>query len=453
MRLENFTEVLKPGRVTDYGAFSFAFNEVEERSETPHWEMKECLDMFEDIPMINSGVDQLVTFIFGKGIRITSGNKDTEKYLSEWMNQRKEFDAETKKFISRTIVTGNGYLETPLVGHMSGRKIIDNAFNVDDPSRVFLNLDAIDDPEKIDEYWIYQVPLRTGTYQGRTPNYFKFTYYAGDVTYLNQIYGVPIHKDELRHLKFGVSRDGIYGRSFLGSVIDDADALKRIIRNFSLIAQYKAIGRKIISIGSEAMPADIDDIKKLELDLDQTGTVENLIVNKPIQMQDMSFTGQYDSMSNELDFLRKSISSGIIPNFLTPWNSEVNRATSEDVKVMFQLQLESLRKRFSQFLKYELFVPISQAAGKSTEFEVEFLAVDLYSLEKKMSQGLQLYQNNVVTLNELRERFLNMNTVPNEDKVKAQIDIDKGFPGTKAQEIPIAKPGTEPEEQGNQNNE
>ena len=313
--------------VTKLGALKFPTNIFYEEQRTPHYEMDKAMELFETRPMVNAGIKQIARFIAGEEITVRSSDKRTHEFLNDWIKLRPDLDNEIFNFIINVLVTGNGYVEMAWKKMANGDLVLDNIYNINDVSRVYKNMDYKGND---DQFWLYEVPIEVRMFpfmgEVKTPSFWKINYVYGSYLFQKMIWAIPIHKSKIRHCKIGWSRDNIYGRGFLASAIDDGEVLKEILKNFSIIARYRALGRKIISIGSPEDPATLEDMDKLESDLKQIEDKDHIVINKPIRAEPLSYTGENDPMETQIEFLRRDIASGLVPNYLTPWSSEVNRA-------------------------------------------------------------------------------------------------------------------------------
>jgi SPP1 gp7 family putative phage head morphogenesis protein len=410
-------EYFTPNRfVTRLGAITFPSNIWKEEKRTPHYEMDKAIEMYQTRPMINSGVKQLARFICGDTINIKSSDPRTHDFLNKWLDMRKVFDNEVFNMAISGLVTGNIFVERDWKQLVSGGWVLDNAFNINDTSRVYLNLDWRGDE---DAYWLYEVPIEVRTYgfggENKTPKFWKINYVYGSYLFAKMIWAIPIHKSKIAHCKIGWSKDMIYGRSFLASAIDDGEILTEILKDYSVIARYRALGRKIFSIGTLEDPATPEDIDKLSCDLKQVQDEDHIILNKPLKSEPLSFTGENDPMTSQLEFLQKDMSSGIIPNYLTPWNADVNKATANEVKIPFQLEIESFKSDLLNFLNNLIIGDLRKAyPWISSDASFTLGNVSLDSRADRIEEGLKLYQANIVTLNELRDT-IGMDTLPGGD--------------------------------------
>ena len=235
----------------------------------------------------------------------------------------------------------------------------------------------------------------------------------------------------------------IYGRSFLMSVIDDTDIIKEIVKNWSIIARYRALNAKIISVGDAENPATVEDIETLRSDFDAKRDSEHIILNKPHEINSLSNVGEYDDMSAPVDWLRRDVTSGLVPNYLTPWNSDINRATSEEVRVVFEYRLESMREELVAFLDKAIIDELrKEYTWLAKDATFKFGEIDFDSKSEKLQFAGDLFDRNIITVNEYRE-LVGLEALPSDSGNQFAKDVQQtygnmdAFPGVS---IPDAEP-------------
>lgn len=406
-----FKELFTPKQfVTRLGALRFGKGLFDtETSRTPHEEMDKAITAYLTRPQVNSGIDQIALFLIGNDVGITSADPRTKDFLTKWLQQRPDHKKNLHTFAISALVTGNAYFEFTFRTMTDGSYVLDAFFPITDSARVYRNL-VSDDSE---DWWIYEVPTELKTYpfsdlagelvQMRPKFWFINYVLASSTVFRRSVYGIPIHKEKIRHFKWGWSRDMIYGRSFLASVIDDTEIVNEIVKNWSIISRYRALNAKIISIGDEVNPASPEDINILRQDLEQRRDSEHIVINKPHKIDTLSNVGEYDDMSEPVDWLRRDITSGLVPNYLTPWNADVNRATSEEVRVVFEYRLKALRDDIINFLNQEIIGELRKRYPFiAQDASFVFGDIEFETKSEKMNMGFSLYDRGVIDVNELR---------------------------------------------------
>lgn len=399
-------ELFNPGRtVSNLGALKFGQSVFRDETRYPHWEMDKCLQMYERRPIVNSGVNQLVSFIIGEDIVAASDDPKTHEFLNTWLAQRPKLKGEVRKMVTVGVVAGNVYAEPTYRPMSNGQPVLDNVFCIPDPSRVFYNLDT---EATESDYWIYEVPIEIKVFPWRgdpvRPKFYRVNYVRGSVLFQKMVYGIALDRKKLFHLGTNWSRDGLYGRSFLASAIDNEEILAEILKNLGIISRSRALNIKLLSIGTEEDRATPEDTLRLQQEFKERREDEHIVLNKPVREISLSHQGQYDPMDNTIEWMRKEQQSGLIPNFLTPWGDQVNRATSNEVKIPFELHVKSLRQDFLDWLNDVIIGELRKSYDwLADDARIEFGVLDLTSREEKMTYAGQLFTNNALTLNEYRE--------------------------------------------------
>lgn len=356
MRLkEVFTvpEKEKVKNLKSFGAIGFgkaitgAHDEV-----TPHYEMRQCLQMFEQNPIVNSALSQYIMFLFpNKEIKIHSSDKRTKKFLEDWHKMRTQLLEEYRNLLLVNKMTGNGYLEGKYI-KMKGEIILDNLSNVNDVGRIWININGEDS-----EYYIYELPvgIKSIYYNGeyRTPKFYTVQYMKNYVFQLQRIYGISLPKDQIKHYKTGWSRDGIYGRSQMASAIDADIILRNILSSWNAISLGRNVDRKLISISDNASDINVDQDRLTQLEDKLANTDDPYILfNIPLKFvqTDVSSQGKYDLMEGVVDMLRRMIMMSLLPQHLTSWSDSNTTQGSKESMPSFRLRLKAEQNSFINFL-------------------------------------------------------------------------------------------------------
>lgn len=316
------------------GVVSFGYGSERRYDKKPHELMRDALNAYESRPFVHSGVNQLALLITGGHLSVKGSEKTDVDKIQKWIDYRKHVHEEVNLLTKLFLVTGNVPVEKAFV--MKNEKFyVDDFYVFPRPDRFFRTLYVYDkDGNYVDDddrYWLIEVDKasRGLLVDGKSmnPQMFRIAYSPYAIAPVEVIYAIPFHKNKFCYLRTAYKKWFFYSYSFVMSSLDDIDAMYNIIQNIIGISKYKAIGKQIINIGDEKDPATPEDINNLKSDL-QAGTFKNIVLNKKVNKTSLSYEGDYNTMTGEMDFLRKEVGSGLTPNYLTPWNSEVNRACS-----------------------------------------------------------------------------------------------------------------------------
>jgi len=419
--------------IAGFGTNKFGMNIFNTAERTPHWEMRESLEILETRPQVNAGIKQICRFVIGDEISVESQDKTTVKYMKDWINNRPAIYTELYNLLFLGVGLGNAYVE-PIYIQQGDKLKYSNFRVIPDSSRVYINMSPTMDLNQ--NYWIYTMP-REVRYKDVNPSIYLINYIKGGVLFRESVFGIPFAYKHFEHFKIGWSRDGLYGRGYLSSTIDDNNILKEILKNIALIARYRALNTKLITPASEDTELIEDDIVTIENKFLNKRDEDHMFLNKALKVQSLNNTNEYDTMNNEIDFLRRDINAGLLPNYLTPWSQDGAKATASESKIPFMLELESIRKDLVNFLNESVLEKLKKdGAPIADDATFKLSGARMESYEERVQIGTTLYQNGVITFNELR-KMVDQSTVAGGDRFNWQIkpDQDTMF-GTKPMTTP-----------------
>jgi hypothetical protein len=280
-----------------------------------------------------------------------------------------------------------------------------------------------DRKDNLENYYIIKLPMTVYSYMGKKSSRYLITYFGGDRIFKEAVWGVAFPKGKFHHLKCGFSRNSVYGRSYISSVIDDAVALSEILKNIAIIARYRALNSKIIMPGTDQEDIIEDDLEYARQEFQKLVDGSHLFLNKKYDIQSFSNQNEYDTMINEIDFLRKEMGSGLVPNYITSFNSDVNRATSQEAKLPFVMEIEYLQTYFENFFTKIVVNGLRKSYPKlSADAKIKFGNVEMEVKSDKVQYYQQLYSAGVITMNELRE-VAGLEKVEGGDKYSWQVSV------------------------------
>lgn len=410
-----FEKLMTPSIMHKVGVGTYGRNEYDDEEKTPHYLMKRALEIYESRPLVNSGINQIVSFTTGHALVVESENEIDAKFVKEWKDARPNFNDEINKLVTLYYVCGNAYLE-PSYTYKGDELVLDNVFCFFDPSKVYYNFEPGAQLEN--EYWVIELDPNIREIKSHNvtihPRYRQWRTSPYSWFFKSNLWGAGVPKGNFFHLKQPYTRDGYYGFSFLQSVVDDAEVVNKIIRNMVAISNNKAIGKKLISVGTETDIVNEEDIDLITEKMNDS-TYRNVLLNKKMTVEDLSYTGTYDTMIPEIEFLRKDISSGLVPNFITSYDNDTNKATAEQARVPFILNVEFHRKRIEEFINRHITQNLIKAYKLDPSTKLKFHKVDFYSINEKKDVYLDLYLNNIITFNEMRQ-FMELKPIDDGDK-------------------------------------
>ena len=408
--------------VHELGILKMKYDVFNFERRTPHFEKEKALNLYLTNAQISSGINQISSFIVGKAVKATSEDAYSKDWLNAWIKQRPNLKKNILNMTKSYLITGEIAVEPVYRKELKNglaSDVIDNVFTITDTSRIFVNLNKDKYP---DVDYVYRVPdtLRSAEYKGKKVMRYRLSYVKGMIVEPIDVYGIPMTKDDMFYETFGFElTNGIYGHGIVEAMINDADILNQIMQNIGTISRYRAIGKKIFTVGNAEQPgtpADVDALNQQLNDIDEDN--KNLIFNKPVASSDLSFTGQYDSMKGEAEYLRQNIGSELQPNYMTQWAAANTYAASSKSQVPFEVFLNNSKEDLVIFMNENVLKGLKKANSKLAEdLSFEFEEVSLDSREDRIAWGMQLFNMNVITLNEFRV-IAGLKIVENGDKWK-----------------------------------
>jgi len=341
-------------KLSNLGAVTFGKGVTAKNdSRTPHYEINECLTMYEQNGIVASAVNQLVGFIIpNKEVKLQSKDKKSVKFMIEWHKQRKDILEEMKNILTTNIICGNGGEEKHYSKTTDGKDVLDNIFANNDMNRIYVNPDDVDG----EMAYVFELPvgIKSFKYMGETqePKYYPVKYVKNYSWYMKQVYGITVPGWKMAIFKTGWSRDNLYGRSMLASAIDANNVFKEILSSWDTIAITKQIDQKILTPDSAESGIDIqqermDEIAEQLEDADKSYTLFNIPL-KFVQ-QDIKTAGGYDLMEGVFDSVRRILMMSLLPQHLTPWSDSATTQGSEASMPPFMGRIKAKQNEIIKF--------------------------------------------------------------------------------------------------------
>lgn len=381
----DWLRVLQTGSVGGIKS-KFVSDIYKERILYPHEEMLLAKKGFRYNAYVNSAVTTRARFMTGGKIEVKSEDPGTQAWCNSILLAT-ELGKKVSQFVSVDLITtGNGYLE-----------------RIRDEKGQIIYYDYISTPERmyadLDQYGMIQQYLQ------ELPEFvtgirFDTIKYYGDRR--KTIKGKLIPKEKIVHFKIGVAEIAAYGRGPVSACVNDIEILLEIERSLAVIARYKAIPKKLIMLNRGD---DINGGKAAEVYANQISNlsdIENAVLPEQATVEDLSYSGKDVNFEPIVNYLKKKITVSLAPSFIMH-GDETNYAVSRDQKEAFILTVQAERESVAEIVKRELkFIAKSQNVPIK-DFEVKFGEFDLGQNDDKKNYAKDLYQANIITLNEARE--------------------------------------------------
>ena len=394
-----------------------------------HQEFREAKLAYFNNALVHAAVDKKVNIILGDNREIETLNKVMKKFLEDQYMPKKGFDESVVSAVTDAIATGNGYIEKALDGSGKVVRYIP-FFNAEDMYILY-------DFEK-DVVTGYVQRLLTGERSKgkQDKNAKNHTVWTpeGFIT----VYGKFIPKKNIIHLKYKNNVFGVYGRSDVCATLNAIEILEVIERAIAVIAKYKAVPKKALVRKADEhndLPSD-PEMKEISKKLKQMSDFENPILPGLWEVLDLSDGGKDIRLEGYIDYLKRSITISMAPEFLIHGES-TNRATSKEQKQLYFIEIEADRKPFELILTKELKTQMEKTGRKALqgEFTYRFGNFDILLTEEKENITLTRWNDGLLTLNETR-KILGLPPVEDVDVFKWETQQAPAGPGFEKLNLP-----------------
>ncbi len=361
----------------------------QEKVLTPHEEMRECRNLYLTNSLIVTGVEVLKDVLIGDKLSVESNQKATVDFFEEFFENSGFIFALTEA-VENFIIVGNGYIEK--LGSITNKNQILSFKALPLPELIWKDMKN----GKLQRY-ILEVP---------TPEQTEGVGWH-TITYLGRpqrIRGIEIQPNKLIHLKYGIGAFSEYGRSPLASSINDAKILREMERAYAIISRYKAVPRKVIRFLNED-GTDISPEERLELEnnLNNLEDFENPIVNKKVEIQDLSYAGKEINLAQVMDYLKTKQTLPLAPSFYI-LGQETNYAVAHDQKDLFMLRVKHLRRMISNAIN-PILQQIALQNNLDPEVKLKFGEFSFDTEDDKVNRILRKFQSGVISLEEARKEL------------------------------------------------
>jgi len=423
-------------KLSNLGAINFGKGITDKnKNRTPHYEIKSTIKSFNEIPIIKSSVEQLVSFIIpNKDIKIASSDPKSVEFLEQWHNDRYGFLNETKNLLTTNLICGNGYLERHYAETVNGDKVLDNAFSLNDASRIYVNPDDINGPTA----FLFEVPvgIKNFTYMGeeQAPTFRKVKYIKNYNWCYEMVYSIVVPYWKIIQYSSGWTQDNLYGSSPLTASIDACNIFQEIMNSWDTIARTRQIDQKLLSIDnseSSGMQFTQDQLSEFteQLEADDGNSYKLIGVPLKVIQTDISTSQGFNLMEGVFDLLRRQIMMSLLPQHLTPWNDSATTQGSESAMPPFMLRLKSKQNELIKFMNHFILKELRKTYTWLAEdityvFDEPKVMDDKYYIEKVIS----MTDSEIITKDEAREYLKQMGILDSEifDRMEEDDTIDSG---------------------------
>lgn len=372
---------------------------------TIHQEKAKCKRAYRDNTFLQKAVNGFLNIIMGDNPHIQSPNKVLMGYSNRWL-YFSNYLSEARNAIKQALIAGDGYLLK-----VKGDKGSYKYKNIEESEDMYIDWNYEENRPNRYIKRVYATEARAKDI--KSPDYTTFTLNTPLGT--ETINGIEYSSDEIIHVKFLENVWGVYGRSPIGSALDDVDILNQMERSAAVIAKYKAIPKKMIFPDTTSEGEIMDDkaVMKVKTVLQNMRDYESPVVGQKFSALNLTDGGQALDLTPYFDYFKRKISIVMSPEFVVH-GELVNRATSTEQKQSFFLDVCSVRTEFYGVIQEGANEGLT-ASIKTLEdqgvtvpkakFEFVWGEYDVELREGKTLRITSEWNNGMITLNEYREQM------------------------------------------------
>lgn len=350
----------------DLGVVGFNTGKTDKDVErTPHYEIQKSLEMYENIPLVSSGIEQMNLWLFpNEKVEIECKDAATKKFLEDWHEKRRGILEQYKLILQTNTICGTAPVETYRttvkksedIGNAKPGKVLDNVYSFNDMSRIYINVNPQDNGS---DAFIFELAKGTThfTYrkEKKEAGWHYVSYIKNYQYFQHAVWGVTISSEDMMVYKSGWSRDNIYGRSPLASAIDAANVYNDIISSWDTIAKTRQLNQKLISLADnvdQSLRISNEKLQEIEEKLEEADK-SYVLINTPLKIvqQDIDTAGGYDLMTGVFDIVRRLITMSLLPQHLTPWSDSATTQGSQAAMPPFMSRLKAKQNEFINWHK------------------------------------------------------------------------------------------------------
>lgn len=377
------------------------FNEEEM---DPHAEMYRVREMIDNNAFVASALSTYQSIFLGDELTIQSSDERTQEWFNEkWLPESGLVDA-----------IGNGGAGEHYRGIGNAYYHVKRGTATGMPKEIEL----IAKPENM---WIrknddgtvrdYILEVDRGEQGDEIDNMDVDTYVVGYGGYEKRtVQGVRYGKDEIVHVGQGMGQIQPYGRSDLASASSDEKILREIERSYGVMARHKQVPKMmwILKDRMQEGPLDAETFEEVKGELNNLDDKDNPILNGDVEAEkiDYSYGGAEIKMQETIDYLKRKITAGLIPQALIHGDVSRNAISQDQLAVFFQ-EVRGDRHTHKQAFKPILQEVIDKAPkqGMVSDVTLEFGNLSLSTEQGREERTIEMWNKGLIDLNEARERL------------------------------------------------
>lgn len=373
------------------------FNEEEM---TPHNEMMRVREMIDNNAFIASGLSTYQSIFLGDEVNVESEDAETRQFFNdEWLPESNLVNAMANGGVGEHFKgIGNAYYHVQR-GEATG--IPKKVELIAKPDNMWIRKNS---DGSVKDY-ILEVPNEIRDHDNPEKNYETFTVSYGG-TAKDTVIGIRYEPEEIIHVPQGMHQVPPYGRADLASASSDEKILREIERSYGVIARHKQVPKKIISLYKEMdgdqMPLSSEEYEEKLDHLNSLRDTDNPVWNNvKADIEDYSYGSENIKMQETIDYLKRKITSPVIPQFMIHGDMTTNAVSNDQLAVFFQ---EVRGDRHSHVQKFnELLQEVARRKGLSEDVTLSFGDLELDTEQSKKQRVVNRWQKGLITLNEARD--------------------------------------------------
>lgn len=391
LKTAGFVKETSVNDILSYGRSTFIRDIFGEKLLTPHEEMQEVSKLYNSNGHVVAAVHTLKDFVLGAEQEVIADDQGTAIFLTDWLKNI-GFFTHLSWLMENYIKCGNAYLEA---ARDSRGKIV-KVQPIADPSRVYVQVNE----HGVIQYYVQAVPNNTKI---DGADFYDVYYWFNQPK--QRIYGIRFEPNEIIHFKWGRADLPFYGRSPLASVVNDSKILKEIERDIAVIARYKAIPKKMISM-PKANKTKLDAYGQYFSGLKDE---ENALIGEEnVKIDDLSYAGKDLNLEWIVNYLKRKMTASAAPEYIIH-GEDTNRATAKEQRIAYMMRVKSMRDQFAMTVETELLdhalSEYSTPSNKLNSVGRKFVCNDFEYDEpsEKKDQARSDFRDGIIKLNEARE--------------------------------------------------
>ena len=375
---------------------------------TPHVEMSYAKKIFFYNGFVAKAVNHVSLKSSGWSIGVESKNAATKKYLERVFESSNLRDSRQDVF-KDLMVYGASYF----------RKISIKPQGGEDGKGDFIFYKRISMPERMYKDLDRQGNVKRYIYHTDNKNDDNFTinYYANQ---RKTIRGVEIKPEDVLEFKIGEGTIPAYGRGGLASAVNDAKTLFEIEKDVATNARYKSIQRHIFNF-KEASSKKEQDALSNQL----SGALErqNILMNRPdLEVKELGFSQREPPWKDFLSYFKSKILAPIAAQY-TGEGESIKYSVAGEQGDDEDLAVKALRDIYAVVVERELKKALARHSDLFSDFKIDFSDLDVEGEAKRREEARNLWNDNVITLNEYR-KMLELDLVEGEEGELRKVDLE-----------------------------